>query len=133
MLKAELGKEIVIKVLNDIGVLAEISRLVAEKGISIVAVSCWVEGSTGIIHLVTDDNLRATDVLRKKSYDLREEKVVLADLPHKPGMLKRLADKLKEAKIDIHHLYGSADHAENCRLVFSSSDNDRAVVEINKK
>jgi hypothetical protein len=56
----------------------------------------------------------------------------LTEVPHKPGMLKRLAEQLRTARIDIHHLYGSADNAPNCLIVFSSSDNDRAVVTINK-
>ncbi len=134
MLKAELGKEIVVKVVNDIGVLADITKAVAEKGISILAVSCWVEGEKGIIHLVTDDNLRAGDVLRKMKLDVQEKKVVMSELPHKPGMLMHLANILKTARIDIHHLYASADQsATKCLMVFSTSDNDRAMVEINKK
>lgn len=133
MLKAELGKEIVVKVLNDIGVLADIAKVVAEKGISLAAVSCWVEGADGVIHLVTDDNLRASDALRKHGYDVAERKVVVAELPHKPGLLKQLAEKLKVAKIDIHHLYASAHSADaRCLAVLSTSDNDRAVVVINK-
>jgi hypothetical protein len=133
MLKAEQGKELIIKVLNDIGVLADISRIVADKGISIRAVSCWVEGQDGVIHLVTDDNLRAGDALRKSKFNVREAGVVIAELPHKPGMLKHLTETLKAAKIDIHHLYASAHSADaKCLTVFSTSDNDRAIVEINK-
>ena len=133
MLKAELGKEIVIKVINDIGILADITRVVADMGISLLAVTCWVEGANGIIHLVTDDNLRATDALRKHHYESREAKVVLAELPHKPGMLKILAEKLKAAKIDIHHLYATTHSSDaKCLTVLSTSDNDRAVVTLNK-
>lgn len=133
MLKAELGKEIVVKVVNDIGILVEISRMVADKGIGIKAISSWVEGANGIIHLVTDDNLRAYDALQKTPFEVSEKKVVLTHLPHKPGMLKRLTETLKASGIDIHHLYGSADGAKDCLVVFSSSDNDRAMVDINTK
>ena len=133
MLKAEQGKEIIIKVLNDIGVLADITKVVADKGVSIRAVCCWVEGADGIIHLVTDDNLRATDALRKNKFTVREAGIVIAELPHKPGMLKHLAEKLKTAKIYIHHLYASAHSADaKCLTVLSTSDNDRAMIEINK-
>src|SRR5690242_2203442 len=105
MLKAEQGKEIIIKVLNEIGTLAEISKIVAEKGVSILAVSAWTDGVDGIIHLVTDDNLRASDALRKKNFQLREGRVVLVELPHKPGMLKHMTEVLKAANIDNHHIY----------------------------
>ena len=35
MLKVKLGKEVVVRVRNEIGLLAQISKLVAEKGINI--------------------------------------------------------------------------------------------------
>ena len=132
MLKAELGQELVLEVLNDIGVLAEITQVVSDKGISLRAVSSWVKGADGLIHLVTDDNLRAGDALRKKKFKVREEKVILAELPNKPGMLKRLTERLEAEQIDIHHLYATADGIDKCLVVFSSSDNDRAMVEINR-
>lgn len=132
MFNIKAGQEIVIKTLNDIGVIADIARIVADKGIGILAVSCWVEGPEGIIHLVTDDNLRAGDALRKHKYDVQERKVLLVETLHKPGMLKHLTEALKAALIDIHHLYASADGAEKCLVVFSCSDHDRAIVELKK-
>lgn len=128
MIKATMGKEVVIKTLNDIGVVAEISRCVAERGISIQAVSAWVEGSQGIIHLVTEDNRRAMDCLREK-FQPREAPVVVVELSHKPGMLKSMTERLKSEGIDIHHLYASTlSTQEKCILVFSSSNNERALL-----
>jgi hypothetical protein len=66
MIKVTTGKEILVKTLNEIGVMAEVSKRVSERGIGIMAASAWVEGADGIIHLVTDDNLRAMDVLQQK-------------------------------------------------------------------
>jgi hypothetical protein len=133
MLKATLGRELVIKRLNEIGVLADIVKSVAEKGVSILAVSAWVEGRDGVFRLLVDDELRAADALRAKNLDVREGVVVVVEVPHRPGMLKWLTEKLRDAKIDLHHLYGSAasDQAK-CVVVFSSSDNQRAVVLLNQ-
>ena len=133
MLTATLGKELVIRRLNEIGALAEIAKTVAEKGVSIIAVCAWVEGSTGVIRLLIDDALRAADALRAKTYEVRESPVVMVEVPHKPGMLKFMTEKLKEAGIDIHHLYASAasDQAK-CVVVFSCSDNQKAVVALNQ-
>ncbi|HNF59807.1 MAG TPA: hypothetical protein PLN89_09550, partial [Elusimicrobiota bacterium] len=61
MLKATLGKEIVVRRTNEIGALADIAKTVAEKGIGILAVSGWVEGSEGVFRLLVDDALRAGD------------------------------------------------------------------------
>lgn len=132
MLKATLGKEIVIKRLNEIGVLADIAKTVAEKGVSILAVSAWVEGQNGIFRLMVDDELRAADALRAKKLEVREGSVVVVEVPHKPGMLKHMTEKLRDAKIDIHHLYGSAALEQTkCVVVFSSSDNQKAVIVLN--
>lgn len=92
MLKATLGKEIVIKRLNEIGVLADIAKTVAEKGVSILAVSAWVEGQNGIFRLMVDDELRAADALRAKKLEVREGSVVVVEVPHKPGMLKHMTE-----------------------------------------
>jgi hypothetical protein len=133
MLKAHIGKELVIKVRNEIGVMANLARILADKGISVEAASAWVEGGNAIVHLVTDDNLRAEDALRAKSYNPRPMDVVLAHLPHKPGMLRQLTGKLADNGIDIHHLYASAvsDQAD-CMVVFATANNDRAIVALNE-
>jgi hypothetical protein len=132
VLKATLGKEIVVRRTNEIGALADIAKTVAEKGIGILAVSGWVEGSEGVFRLLVDDALRAGDALRAKHYAPRESSVVIVELPHKPGLLKMMTEKLRDARIDLHHLYASApSRAAECLVVFSSSDNQRAMVELN--
>lgn len=133
MLSATLGKEIVIRTPNQIGVLAEISKAVAEKGIDIRAVGAWTEGRNGVIHIVTDDNLRAREALEKMNFDPKEMKVIVAEVPHKPGMLKHMAGQLLEAGIDVHHIYASAaGNSDGCFVVLSTADNDRALVAISK-
>jgi hypothetical protein len=128
MIKVIAGKEIVVRTLNEIGVMAEISKRVSERGISILAASAWVEGADGVIHLVTDDNLRAMEVLQQK-FRPREDNVLIAEVSHKPGMLRALTDKLKTAGIDIHHLYATAlSSQDKCLFVFSTSYNDRALL-----
>lgn len=133
MLKATLGKELLIKRLNEIGGLADVVKTVAEKGLTILAVCAWVEGRDGVFRLLVDDALRASDALRAKNIEVRETHVVVVEVPHKPGMLKLLTEKLREAAIDLHHLYASAatDQAK-CVVVFSRSDNQRAVVVLNQ-
>ena len=72
-MKVTAGKEIVIRILNEIGVLAEITKSLSERGISILAVSAWVEGAEGVIHLLTDDNVRAMDLLHSEVSGARDQ------------------------------------------------------------
>ncbi|MDD5596198.1 MAG: ACT domain-containing protein, partial [Candidatus Omnitrophica bacterium] len=61
---ANLAKEIVVTVVNKIGILADISKLVADHGINIEAVAGYADKDNNAkIMLVTDDNLRVTDAL----------------------------------------------------------------------
>jgi hypothetical protein len=132
MLKAKIGKEVIIRVRNEIGVLAGLSRVVADKGINILAANAWVEGEDAVVRLVTDDNLRVMDALREKSYNPREKDVVLTESPHKPGLLRHVTEKLSQEGLDIHHLYASATADQSkCLLVFACANNDRAVVLLN--
>lgn len=129
MTKAKLGKEVVIRVGNEIGVLAQIAKLIAEKGINILAISAWTEGSTGVIHVVTDDNLRAADALRAQRFNPHEQEVVLLQAPHKPGLLRKITERLAGEGLDLHHLYAtSLDDGGMLQVVFSCSNNERALM-----
>ena len=132
MHKAKIAKELVVRVRNEIGVLANLTKLIADKGINILAVNSWVEGGDAVLRLVTDDNLRALDALRAKSYNPREQDVVAVEIPHKPGLLRHVAENLATAGIDLHHLYASATGSQDqCLVIFASANNDRAVVLLN--
>lgn len=132
-MKATLDHEIVVRRLNEIGVLADIAKTLAEKGLNVSAVCAWVEGSDGVFRILVDDVRRAADALRAKGLSPRESSVVTVDVPHRPGMLKRMTEKLRDAEIDVHHLYASAsERSGDCRVVLSTSDNQRAVVALSQ-
>jgi hypothetical protein len=133
MFKARHIKEIVVEVRNDIGVLHEMTRIVADKGISIVALQGTVDEERAVIRMVTDDMLRTADALRARNYKPLETDAILAEVPHKAGMLRVMTEKLGKANIDIDLIYGSAgNEASHCMVVLSTSDNDRAIVELNR-
>ena len=132
MLKTRPAKEVVIRIPNAIGTLDVIARTLADKGINILAVSAWVEGAQAVIRLVTDESVRVMDALRSQKYDAREGDVLVTEPPHKPGMLHRITEKLAQAQIDIHHLYATATSSQaQCMVVFSTANNDRAMVLLN--
>lgn len=136
MLKsANLGKEIVVTVANKIGVLADISRILADHGINIEAVAGYAENQNAKITLVTDDNLRAVDALKKNAYkSVAENEVVVLELENKPGALKNITAKLASEGIDIKFIYGTA-CPSNCpaKIVLSTNDNEKAVVAFRRK
>jgi hypothetical protein len=131
---AQLGKEIVMTVINKIGVLADMSKLVADHGINIDAVVGYAMNNEAKIMLVTADNLRAADALKKAGYkNIKEEEVVVVDLENKPGALKNITAALAGQGIDIRHVYGTVCSA-GCpaKIVLSTSDNEKALVTFKK-
>jgi len=133
MLKARHGKEIVLRVKNEIGALAAASKIVAERGVNILAMSAWVENQDAVMRLVTEDSLRTMDVLRENGYEPQEHDVVVVDAAHKPGILRHLTDVLAKENIDLHHLFASATTEQDiCFVVLDSSNNQHAIVVLNR-
>ena len=127
---AKLGKEIVVTVPNKVGILANISRMMADHGINIEGVAGYAANNEAKIMLVTGDTLRAKEALQKAGYkNAKENEVVVVDLENKPGALKAISVKLADAKIDIKYTYGTA-CPTGCpaRLVLSTTDNEKALL-----
>ena len=93
-LKAQRGKEVLVKISNRIGILADLAQIIADRGINLLAIDAYALADQAYVRLLTEDNLRAVDVLREHGYNPHEEDVVLLTIPHKPGMLHRVSEIL---------------------------------------
>jgi hypothetical protein len=133
MISARQCKEVSICVLNDIGILAHLTRIVAEKGVNIRAATAWVgDGNKRVFRLVTDDNLRTTDALRVHNYTPVEIDSIEVILHHSPGMLSRICERLEKSGINIHYLYvGAPVSNETCLAILSTDNDERARVLLN--
>ncbi|MEN6497276.1 MAG: ACT domain-containing protein [Thermoguttaceae bacterium] len=131
MMEAKQGKEVVVRIRNSIGLLFELTKLLSEKGVGILAVNGMVLGEDCVVRVVTNDNLRAKDALVAANYAPHEENVIVIDLPHKPGMLRRVAEILAQEDIDIHHLYATAlEEQDKSLLVFHTSNDHHALTKL---
>jgi hypothetical protein len=131
---AQLGKQIVVTVANKIGILAEMSKLVADHGINIEAVAGYAANDEAKVMLVTADNLRVADALKKAGYNaIKEEEVVIIELENKAGALKNITSVMASQGIDIKQVYGTT-CAKDCpaKIILSTSNNDKAVVAFKK-
>lgn len=127
------GREVVLRVTNDIGVLGDVCHLIAERGTSISAVAGFVDEGICTLRLVTDDNLRTCDILHEHAYNPVEESVVLLVVPHKPGMLNKLSRRLGVENIDIRRLYASAGAKDtDCLIVLHTTNDARALVALSE-
>jgi hypothetical protein len=132
---ARLGKEIVVTLANKIGLLADMTKLIADHGVNIETLAGYADkdGSAKIM-MVTEDNQRVGDALKKAGYkSLIEREVVIVDLENKVGALKQVGAKLAAEGIDIKHVYGTS-CAAGCpaKLVLSTNDNEKALLAFKK-
>lgn len=133
--RVTLGEELVITATNQVGLLADISVLLANLGINIEAALGYQEGKDAKLMLVTDANLAIAGELNKKIYkSVEETEVVIVEIENKPGALKIVTTGLKDAGIDIKYLYVTPTSAPNAasRMVLKTSDNEEAMAILSK-
>lgn len=129
-----LGEEIVITTKNKVGILADISAMLANEGVNIEAICGYEVGKTGKILMVTNANLRIVSQLRKKGYkSVKETEVVIVELEDKPGALKVVTTELKKKRIDVKYLYVTSSYSGgSSRMVMQTSDNETAMALLTK-
>lgn len=131
---ASLGKEVVVNITNRIGILADISKILADHGINIEAIAGYATANEAKLMFVTGDNLRASDALIKAGYKgARENPVVIVELDDKPGALRNITTKLAAENIDIRYIYGTA-CSDKCpaKIVLSTSNDEKALLVFKK-
>ncbi len=127
-MKAVKAQELFIKGKNKVGALAALTEIISSGGVNIRAISAWAVGDEAFFRVLTSDNAKTKELLVNNGYDFEEKEVIVVELPDKIGQLSSLLDKLKEANIDLTHIYGTTSKPEHeAILVFSSNDNDKAV------
>lgn len=132
---AEMGKEIVVTAANKVGLLANISKVLGDHDINIEGVAGYAVNNEAKIMVVTDDDTRAVDALKKAGLSsIKEHEVVIVDLINKPGVLKAISAKLAKENIDINYTYGTV-CTEGCpaRLILATNDNEKTLVSLKKK
>jgi len=110
IVSANLIKQVCVRTKNEVGALADVAKIVADRGLNLEAIAGYhKEGTnTAEIMLVADVERRAAEALTEGGYDdVSEHECILVELENKPGALKILAGKLAEADINITCTYGT--------------------------
>ena len=132
IIKTRMAKEAIVRINNRPGTLAQITRNLADQGVNIEAMIATVDGADAIIRLVTSDHQRTVNTLREQQLEVQESKVVVVEALHRPGLLQHITGKLARENIDLFYLYATAAEADRCLVVFSSTNNDWAVMVLNR-
>ena len=90
---------------NRIGQLAEITKLLAEAGIDIRALSIAETSDYGLARMIVDDSYKASNILLQHGDILSMTPVWAVEVPDRPSGLADLLAVLAEAHVDVEYMY----------------------------
>lgn len=107
---------------NQPGRLAAISRLLADRGIHIEAISVIDNVEQGVVRLMTSDPVVSRAALEDAGLHVVEAEVIAIETRDRLGKLALITEALAEAGVNIEYAYASVDHAgAQTRLILKTS------------
>ena len=117
---------IVIMARNEVGVIADISRALADASINIETISAKALGDKGVITLTTDDDDASLRVLTDAGFKTAADDSLMLSLRDEPGALAKIAERFKEAGINIQTLHILDRREGHTTIAVSTDDRERA-------
>ena len=90
---------------NRTGQLAEITKLLADNGIDIRAISIAETADYGLARMIVDDSYKASSILLQHGDILSMTPVWAVEVPDRPSGLADLLEVLAEAHVDVEYMY----------------------------
>ena len=87
----------------------ETTRVLAEQGISILALVTNDSAEFGIVRMVVSNQELAYDVLKKAGYMVHADTVIAVRIGDEPGSLDQLLLELLDSNVNVDYLYMSYD------------------------
>lgn len=131
MAQAIAAKQIAFSLANRMGLAAEISAALADAKISITAMCGYEMGETAEFILMVDDLARAKKILKKLGAEVKEQPVIVVEMPNKVGELRNVTRRIAEAGVNINLFWGTTGRGRTSTCIFATSDNKKAIKIIN--
>ena len=112
------AKEFTITLEDRPGTLGKTCRVLADRGVNILAFQTFQSGGKSTVRIVVDNPTNTKSVLDTQKLTYTETELVQVKLPHQPGELARTAARLGEANININYAYCGLEPGSNAPLLF---------------
>lgn len=109
-----------------VGLLAELTALLAKNNINITDLNIQTVGADALIRLGTDRCEDCLRVLSEENYHVVSENLILLRVVDQPGALALIAKRLAEQKVDIRSMIVVRRHQGFAVMGVSCCDNDLA-------
>src|SRR5690349_8305862 len=111
---------------NRLGRLNELVRLLAARGVHVLAMTVMDATDSAIIRVVVDDPDKARRLLEKEGFPFTESALVVVEVGA-PDQLARLMAALLEAELNINYLYSFIPHPNGKSILgLNMEDNEMA-------
>jgi hypothetical protein len=112
---------------NTLGLVSDVTGLIADKGINIEDCCAYSVDNKAIIYLLTNDDERTIEILKSKGYSIEVTEVIILRLWNHPGVLSAVTTKFKQNGVYLYYIYGTSSlGGERMTFVFSSDNNEKA-------
>lgn len=126
MYKAMLTKEISVETPNNVGVAAKLTNVVAKQAkANIRAAWAAAENGKGYFSLITDNNGKVMEALKKEYPTAKEHEVLVVGVNNDVGEIAAITSKISEANLNIKYLYTTW-YDNKPAIVMSTDDNKKA-------
>ena len=121
-----------VKVMNKPGTLALICDSLTKAGINIISVSTEANGKSGIIKLITNNELATKSVLKEAGLEYMEREIVAVELLDSPGELGRFAKALSEHNVNIQSVFLLDRNGGNVKLAVKTDHLENTIKAIQR-
>ncbi len=121
-------KQISVFLSNKSGRIADVTEVLAENGIDLRALSIADGETYGSLRLITSDQDKALDALKKANFLTKITEVLAIEIPNEPGSLAKILNALDQNGIGVDYIYGYVGvGGGKARIIIRVSDNDAAA------
>ena len=121
-------KQISVFLENNAGRLGEVTRVLAEAGINIRAISIADTADFGILRLIVNNWEDALKALNKANFTTRVSDVVAVEIEDKPGSLAAVMDLFRKTMVNIEYLYASLEgKTGKAVVIFKLEDHQKGL------
>jgi hypothetical protein len=123
-------EQIAIFLENRSGRLAEITGILAGKGINIRAMSLADTSDFGILRLIVNDTENARKVLKENGFTVGTTSVVVVEVNDKPGGLANVLQIIKKADLNIEYMYAFTQKSGETGLIIFRFEKIDAAIDV---
>ncbi|MDR2094151.1 MAG: ACT domain-containing protein [Treponema sp.] len=121
-------KQISVFLENTTGRLGEVTRVLAQAGINLRAISIADTADFGILRLIVNNHEKAVQALNDAGFTTRLSNVAAVEIDDIPGSLAKVMELFQKSQVNIEYLYASLESkAGKAVVIFKLEDHDKGI------